>query len=178
MCALLKEVTHFNFRTNLMSCIVARLSKKSWDASSDLCLSTINAVFRADQYGTPSLEFVRLINRMVKEKHFQVHPNTLSCLTNLRLMRELGNVRASQSRVDKEQEQGKGKGKKGKKGDKPYLSKKARKNEKERKEIEKEMKEAEEVVDREERQATVRLLPLGLLLSMLISWLSIRRRSS
>ncbi|KAL1713162.1 nucleolar complex-associated protein-domain-containing protein [Schizophyllum commune] len=154
MCALLKEVTHFNFRTNLMSCIVARLSKKSWDASSDLCLSTINAVFRADQYGTPSLEFVRLINRMVKEKHFQVHPNTLSCLTNLRLMRELGNVRASQSRVDREQEQGKGKGKKGKKGDKPYLSKKARKNEKERKEIEKEMKEAEEVVDREERQAT------------------------
>ncbi|KAL1744529.1 nucleolar complex-associated protein-domain-containing protein [Schizophyllum fasciatum] len=154
MCTLLKEITHFNFRTNLMSCIVARLSKKSWDASSDLCLSTINAVFRADKYGTPSLELVRLLNRMVKEKHFQVHPNTLSCLTNLRLMRELGNVRASHNRVDREADTGKQKGKKGKKGDKPYLSKKARKTEKERKEIEKEMREAEEVVDREERQAT------------------------
>ncbi|TRM57583.1 nucleolar complex-associated protein-domain-containing protein [Schizophyllum amplum] len=154
MCTLLKEVTHFNFRTNLMSCIVARLSKKSWDASSDLCRSTINIVFRADQSGTPSLEIVRLLNRMVKEKHFQVHPNALECLTNLRLMRELGSVRASQSKVDRDpDQQGKAKGKKGKKQDKAYLSKKARKTQKERKEIEREMHEAEEVVDHEERQA-------------------------
>lgn len=31
MCTLVTELTHFNFRVNLMSCIVARLSKKSWD---------------------------------------------------------------------------------------------------------------------------------------------------
>jgi nucleolar complex protein 3 len=31
MCTLLKEVTHFNFRTNLLASIIARLSKKSWD---------------------------------------------------------------------------------------------------------------------------------------------------
>lgn len=31
MCTLATEVTHFNFRINLMTCIVARLSKKSWD---------------------------------------------------------------------------------------------------------------------------------------------------
>ena len=31
MCTLATEVTHFNFRTNLVTCIVARLSKKSWD---------------------------------------------------------------------------------------------------------------------------------------------------
>lgn len=31
MCFLLVEVTHFNFRTNLMNCIVAYLSKKPWD---------------------------------------------------------------------------------------------------------------------------------------------------
>lgn len=31
ICTLAEEVTHFNFRTNLMTCIVARLSKKSWD---------------------------------------------------------------------------------------------------------------------------------------------------
>lgn len=30
MCSLLVEVTHFNFRTNLMNCIVAYLSKRSW----------------------------------------------------------------------------------------------------------------------------------------------------
>ena len=31
LCTLLVEVTHFNFRINIMSAIVARLSKKSWD---------------------------------------------------------------------------------------------------------------------------------------------------
>lgn len=31
MCTLLVEVTHFNFRGNLMSSIVAFLSRKSWD---------------------------------------------------------------------------------------------------------------------------------------------------
>jgi nucleolar complex protein 3 len=31
MCSLLTEATHFNYRVNLMSAIVADLSKKSWD---------------------------------------------------------------------------------------------------------------------------------------------------
>jgi nucleolar complex protein 3 len=31
LCTLLVEVTHFNFRTNIMSAVVGRLSKKSWD---------------------------------------------------------------------------------------------------------------------------------------------------
>lgn len=32
MCILLAELTHFNFRQNLMAAVVARLSKRSWDA--------------------------------------------------------------------------------------------------------------------------------------------------
>jgi nucleolar complex protein 3 len=31
LCSLFVEATHFNFRVNIMSTIVARLSKKSWD---------------------------------------------------------------------------------------------------------------------------------------------------
>ena len=31
LCTLFVEVTHFNFRVNIMCAIVARLSKKSWD---------------------------------------------------------------------------------------------------------------------------------------------------
>jgi hypothetical protein len=39
MCTLLTNVTHFNFRVNLMGCIIARLSKRSWDeVSADLFL--------------------------------------------------------------------------------------------------------------------------------------------
>ncbi|KAF9451062.1 nucleolar complex-associated protein 3 [Macrolepiota fuliginosa MF-IS2] len=154
MCTLLAEVTHFNFSVNLISCIVARLSRKSWDKSSELCISTINKVFREDLTGTPSLEIVRMLNRMIKERKFAIHPNVLSCLLHLRLRTELG-VRASDTKVEKEvQNDQDQRRRKGKKSDQSYLSKKARKALKDKKEIEKEMREAEAEIDKEERAAT------------------------
>ncbi|KAG6911501.1 hypothetical protein DXG01_014575 [Tephrocybe rancida] len=158
MCTLLTEVTHFNFRINLMSCIIARLSKKSWDASSDLCLKTLIRVFSDDLTGAVSLEIVRLMNRMVKEKRFNVHPEVLSCLLHLRLKTELG-VRASDSAVDKPQKnpsssKAAARRAKGKSTELPHLSKKAKKALKEKKEIDKEFREAEAEVDKEERAVT------------------------
>ncbi|KAI0670464.1 nucleolar complex-associated protein 3 [Trametes maxima] len=157
MCTLLVEVTHFNFRVNLMSSIVTALSRKSWNKTSDLCLDTLIKVFRADTTGEPSLEIVRLLNRMIKERKFNVHPEVLSCLLHLRLKTELG-VRASESRADRESNsKAMSKGRaaarraKGKTVDQPHLSKKAKKALRERKEIEKEMHEAAAEVDKEER---------------------------
>ncbi|THH12644.1 hypothetical protein EW146_g7505 [Bondarzewia mesenterica] len=153
MCTLVTDVTHFNFRENIMSIVVARLSKKSWDESSDLCLHSIVSVLRSDVTGVPSLEVVRLLNRMIKERRFNVHPNVLSCLLHLRLKTELG-VRASDAKVEKEERpKGKRAGHKGKGPDPPHLSKKAKKALKERKEVEKEMKAAEAEVDKEERSS-------------------------
>ncbi|KIP09121.1 hypothetical protein PHLGIDRAFT_116684 [Phlebiopsis gigantea 11061_1 CR5-6] len=158
MCTLLVEATHFNFRVNLMSTVVAALSRKSWDETSDLCLNTLIAVFRADLTGVPSLEVVRLLNRMIKERRFNVHPDVLTCLIHLRLKTELG-VRASETKADQPQSKQMTKGRaaarraKGKATDQPHLSKKAQKVLKERKEIEKEMHEAAAEVDKEERAA-------------------------
>jgi nucleolar complex protein 3 len=177
MCTLVTELTHFNFRANLMSCIVARLSKKSWDKvceflytlivpnnvaqSSDQCLDTIIKVFRADLTGEASLEVVRLLNRMVKERRFNIHPTVLSCLLHLRLKTELG-VRASESHTDKPEpvkrnSYGKDAARraKGKPTAQPHLSKKARKALKEKKEIDREFRDAEAEVDKEERAVTV-----------------------
>ncbi|KAJ7156004.1 nucleolar complex-associated protein-domain-containing protein [Mycena crocata] len=160
MCTLLTELTHFNFRVNLMSCIVARLSKKSWDKASDQCLDTIIKVFRADLTGTASLEVVRLLNRMVKEKRFNIHPTVLSCLLHLRLKTELG-VRASESHTDKPDQPKRNsynkdaqRRAKGKPTAQPHLSKKGRKALKEKKEIDREFREAEAEVDKEERAVT------------------------
>ena len=121
-------------------------------------------MFRADTTGEPSLEIVRLLNRMIKERRYNVHPEVLSCLLHLRLKSELG-VRASETKVDKESGSGVGKAlskgraaarrAKGKAVDQPHLSKKAKKALKERKEIEKEMHEAAAEVDKEERAARV-----------------------
>ncbi|EJD53042.1 nucleolar complex-associated protein 3 [Auricularia subglabra TFB-10046 SS5] len=156
MCTLLTDLAHFNFRANLMGAIVGHLSRKSWDASSELCYKTVVTVFRNDETGEASLELVRLFNRMVKERHFNVHGNILSCLLHLRLKSEL-HVRASDTKADKAgdeaatqlKKRGKGKDK-----DKQHISKKERKNLKERKEIEKEMREANAEVDKEERAKT------------------------
>lgn len=140
--------------------------------SSDLCLNTVVQVFRADVTGEASLELVRLLNRMIKERKFKVHPNVLSCLSHLRLRNELG-VRSSVLKADRPTERDRERGgkkyatgraaqrrAKGKTTDQPHLSKKAKKAMKERQEIQKEMREAEAEVDKEERAAAVRFSSL------------------
>ncbi|OCB84092.1 nucleolar complex-associated protein 3 [Sanghuangporus baumii] len=158
ICRLLTDLTHFNFRVNLMTAIVSRLSRKTWDEDSELCLKTLSSVLRNDAIGQASLEIVRTLNRMIKERRFNVHPNVMFCLLDLRLKSELGGVRASLSKADKEKsENAMSKGKvaarraKGKPTAQPHLSKKAKKKLKEVKEIEDEMREANAEVDREER---------------------------
>lgn len=95
---------------------------------------------------------------MIKERHFNVHPEVLTCLLYLRLKSELG-VRASDSRVDEEEKtktypMGKTASRRTK-GKSTYLSKKAKKALREKKQIEHEVREAEAEVDKEERARTV-----------------------
>ncbi|KZV91077.1 nucleolar complex-associated protein 3 [Exidia glandulosa HHB12029] len=153
MATLLSELTHFTFRANLMGAIVRQLSRKSWDSSSELCQKTVISVFRNDETGEASLELVRLLNRMIKERHFNVHGNVLSCLMHLRLKSEL-HVRASDTKAEKDEDDKPKMKKRGKDKKEQYLSKKERKNLKERKVIEKELREADAEVDKEERAKT------------------------
>ena len=100
---------------------------------------------------------------MIKERKFNVHPNVMFCLLDLRLKTELGGVRASQSKAEKEKPintMSKGKAAarraKGKPTAQPHLSKAAKKKLKETRKIEEEMKEAEAEVDNEEKANIVR----------------------
>ncbi|KAI6026782.1 hypothetical protein PISMIDRAFT_18712 [Pisolithus microcarpus 441] len=67
--------------------------------SSDLCPNTLISIPRNDLTGIPSLEIVQLLNRMIEERHFQVH-EVLTCLLHLQLKSE-SDVRASDTRVDR-----------------------------------------------------------------------------
>ncbi|KIR29197.1 nucleolar complex protein 3 [Cryptococcus deuterogattii LA55] len=112
-------------------------------------------VFREDVSGQHSQTLVRLIARMIKERHFQVHPNVLFCLLHLRLKDELDQMRRGKNA--KGGNKGKGekdeiKGKKFKSEKrKKWATKNQKKREKEMKEVQKEMAEAEAEVDKEER---------------------------
>jgi nucleolar complex protein 3 len=98
------------------------------------------------------------MNRMIKEKRFQVHPNALRCLLHLRLKREL-DVRSSQTRADKAGKSDDPQRTKMRKKDKQHLSKRSRKALKENKAIQNEMKEAEAHIDFEERSSRVSDFP-------------------
>ncbi|WRT70179.1 uncharacterized protein IL334_007173 [Kwoniella shivajii] len=158
MCELLVGVTHFNFSENLMGVLVGKLGRKGWDSDADLVLETFISVFRNDISGVHAQTLVRLIARMIKERHFQVNPNVLTCLLHLRLRNEL-----DQMKRGKNAKGGAGGGS-GDKKDQPteakkfksdirkqWATKNQRKKQKELKEVEKEMKEAEAEVDKEER---------------------------
>jgi nucleolar complex protein 3 len=141
-------------------------------------------VLRNDTTGVPSLEVVRLLNRMIKEKKYIVNPEVLSCLLHLRLKTELG-IRASETRAELETKskvhsdnRAAARRAKGKPTDKPHLSKKSKKVLKERKEIQKEMREAEVDVDKEERDNTVseRCIPRDVQSVLKVFFVSKRRR--
>lgn len=122
-----------------------------------MCLASIISIFRSDITGVPSLELVRLLNRMIKERHYRVHPNVLSCLLHLRLKTELGGVRASAGQASKEHAAKKPlkMRKKDKKTLQPHLSKKAKETKKELAQIQRDMDEAEAEVDLEDRAIQV-----------------------
>ncbi|PWN27699.1 NOC3p-domain-containing protein [Jaminaea rosea] len=167
MCLLLTRATHFNFRTNLISSLVSQLSRKGWSDDSQQCAEALTEVLKRDLNGEVSLEVVRLLNRMIKERSYQVNAKVLNLLLHLRLKDELGRKRADTVRAsdgddkkngdgDKQRrfQQGKGKAKPReiRKGQGQHLSKKAVKQLREVKEVEKEMKEAQAEVDVEERE--------------------------
>lgn len=127
-----------------------------------MCSQALISVFKSDQNGAPSLEIVRTMNRMIKERHYLIHPNVFSCLLHLRLKSDLSGIRASETTAQAEHTNYMSLGNtrrkraKGKKVDQPHLSKKAKKVFKERKEIEQQLREAEAEVDQEEKANMVK----------------------
>ena len=141
MCNLLTSVTHFNFRLNLMTALIARMSRRRWSDLSETCSKALKEVFTDDESGEVSLDAVKLITKMIKSKSYLVHPNVISAFLTLRLKEELPNRQNGDEDNSRKR----------KKKDKVHISKKNRKLLKAKKEVEVEMKEAEAVVDKEEK---------------------------
>lgn len=121
-------------------------------------------MLRKDLNGEVSLEIVRLLNRMIKERTYRVNARVLDLLLHLRLRDELGNTRADTQRASRgdalhKSKVGKDKAKPKdvRAGKGQHLSKKQVKEMRERAEIDEEMKEANAEVDLEERERNVSL---------------------
>lgn len=149
MCDLLSLVPHFNFSENIMGILVGRLGRRSWDGESDLVQETFNRVFRDDVSAVHSKILVQLIARMVKERRFQIHPNVLSCLLQLRLRGELDAMRQKRKKTEDQPRKFKSEIRA------KWQTKNQKKKEKEMKEVQKELAEAEAEVDKEMRAQIV-----------------------
>lgn len=148
-CALLLAVPHFNFRGELLKILVGKLSQRKRDVDFGKCLQTIEEFFRNDDDGTPSLDAVGLLTRMMKARNYQVDESVLNTFLHLRLLSEFSS-KASQNRIDKQESEDTSIGKKPK-FKKEFRTKKQRKILKERKLVEKDFKEADAVVSHENR---------------------------
>ncbi|KAL1919756.1 uncharacterized protein VTP21DRAFT_1687 [Calcarisporiella thermophila] len=145
MCTLLTEKPHFNFRLNLMSAVIARMSVRRWNKVAARCCDAIIDVFKSDESGEASLDAVKLISKMAKAKNYGIHEQVLNTFLHLRLRDELNPKHVQDGENDESE-------KRGKKRKRPHMTRKQKKLEKERMEIQKEMREAEAVVDKEERE--------------------------
>ncbi len=148
-CALLIAVPHFNFRGELLKILVEKLSTRNVDGDFTKCRETMESLFRDDEGGTPSLDAVSLLSRMMKARNYRVDESVLNTFLHLRLLSEFA-YKGSQNHINKAEEEPQPHGKKSKEK-KVFRTKKMRKLQKERKVIESEMKEADAAVSHEER---------------------------
>jgi len=148
-CTLLLAVLHFNFRGDLIKILVTKLSGKRIDKDFVKCRETLETLFRTDEDGTPSLDTVTTLTRMIKAREYRVEESVLNTFLHLRLLSEFSS-KGSQNQIDKAAPDDAVNGKKPK-FKKEFRTKKQRKQLKERKVIEKEFKEADAIVSHEER---------------------------
>merc|ERR1711977_768954 len=131
-CTLLTEVPHFNFRGDLLKILVKKLSTRMMDEDFVKCRETIETLFKNDEDGTPSLDAVSILTRMMKERSYRVDESVLNTFLHLRLLTEFS-WRASTNHIDKPE------------------NKFERKMKEERKIVEKEMEQADATVSHEDR---------------------------
>ncbi|KAK5174829.1 uncharacterized protein LTR77_001912 [Saxophila tyrrhenica] len=148
--ALLANVAHFNCRNELIGILVRKLSGRTVDADFVKCREAMEQLFRDDDEGHASLEAVKQLTIMMKEKNYRTDEAVLNTFLHLRLLSEFAH-KASTNKVDKDEDEDDSKGKKQKRPKKEFRTKRERKVMKERKEVEKEMKEADATVSYEER---------------------------
>lgn len=143
-CTLVNAVPHFNFRTDLLKILVAKLSSRKVDESFNRCLRSFETLFRDDEEGRPSMEAVSLLSKMMKVKNYQVNEAVLNLFLWLRVLSEFAG-KASKDGVDGPTTMSNTKKKK------EFRTKRERKEQKEERALAKEMVQADATVSHEER---------------------------
>lgn len=143
--SLLTAIPHFNFRSELLQSVVDRMDRNDSTGIGAACCAAIVEVFENDDQGELSLEAVKMISKMIKDRSFRVARNVLDTFLHVRLnaarRRDEPAAAPEQDRRPRKQQ----------KSTKPHVSKFQKKMAKQQKEVERTLKEAEAEVATEDR---------------------------
>ncbi|KAK2820750.1 hypothetical protein Q5P01_023709 [Channa striata] len=84
LCELLLSLAHFNFHNNIIVVLVP-LMNDSLKKISTMCCDAFKKLFHQDKLGEASLATVRVISGLVKSLNYNVRPELLRTLLNLRI---------------------------------------------------------------------------------------------
>ncbi|CAI4218808.1 unnamed protein product [Parascedosporium putredinis] len=100
-CSLLNSVPHFNFRSDLIKILVAKLSRRRVDGDFIKCQKAIEKLFDEDEDGGPSHDVVSTLSRMMKARDYDVDERVVNVFLHLRLLSEFSG-KASLNSVEDE----------------------------------------------------------------------------
>ena len=83
-CEVLARLPHFNFRTSVLTSVVARAGQPSEEVSS-MCCATLASMFKKDLEGEASLDAVHLLAKLLVVAKYDVPPALIRTLEHVRL---------------------------------------------------------------------------------------------
>ena len=76
---------HFNFRQQIVDNIVQMMANNRYPQLSDFCCETITKIFKSDKLGEISLEVVKAMAKLVKQRNYKLDPKVLRTFLSLRI---------------------------------------------------------------------------------------------
>lgn len=83
-CQLLRSVSHFNYRSQLLTSVVTRCIQPNEEIVT-LCSSTLSNIFQNDNDGDISYEIVRLMSSTLTTYHYEVPEKFIECLSHVKV---------------------------------------------------------------------------------------------
>lgn len=85
MCVLLLDVTHFNYRSNIIQLVVPRMNDRVNEPIATHCCKTIVQLFKQDDDFDASQEVVKAMARVIKASNYRAREEMVAALGSLKL---------------------------------------------------------------------------------------------
>lgn len=144
VCELLKSVSHFNFRSDLLDVVITLLCRKKSGRDFEVCLETLHQVLAEDDSGNTSLDAVHILSKKLALQKYKMSSLVLDAFLHLQFLSDATVERAENGYGEVAKHMNR--------KSIPHLNKREKKLRAEQKKIDAEIAEAETAVSKEERE--------------------------